>query len=376
MSTPPPASEPARPTRLRCLDALRGFDMFWIIGGRELVIALAAATQLGWLQWTSGEMYAHADWHGFTLYDLIFPLFLFISGAALPWSVEARLEHGESRTRLFLRTTRRGLLLVLLGVLYGGFLSHLDPAQARYPSVLGRIGLAWMLAAWVCLFVRERGRFAVACAALLGYWACMRWIPIPGFPAGDYTMQGNLASYIDRSVLPGTLYKGIHDPEGLFATLPAIATALFGALAGGWLKTESRSAARKLGGLVLASGLAFGLGYAWNLAFPINKNLWTSSFVLWCAGWSLGLLALFYLLVDVCRLAWLFTPFVVIGMNAITIYVGSRIIDFSHVRDFFLSGAIGLCDGAWRAVAATAGLLLVQLALLWALHRKRIYLRL
>lgn len=380
MDEPLPESEldlpPPPPPRLRCLDALRGFDMFWIIGGRELFLALGAATQVAWIEWLAGEMFAHAEWHGFTLYDLIFPLFLFIAGAALPWSVEARLERGEARGRLFARTARRGLSLVILGVIYGGFLRHLDLEAARYPSVLGRIGLAWMLAAWICLWVRERGRLLFAAGALGLYWALMRFVPVPGFPAGTYSMEGNLASYLDRSLLPGKLYKDIHDPEGLLATLPAIATALLGALAGGWLKREGVGAARKLGGLIAASAICFGLGWAWDLAFPINKNLWTSSFVLWCAGWSFGLLAAFYLLVDVCRLSWVFLPFLVVGMNAITIYVGRRLIDFAHARDFLLGGTIDQFDGAWRAVAATAGTLLLELLVLGWMYKRRVFVRL
>lgn len=355
--------------RLVSLDALRGFDMFWIIGGAELAAGLAEWTDWPLFHWITTQT-VHVEWDGFTFWDLIFPLFLFIAGVAMPFSLHKRLERGESKATLYAHICRRGLMLVFLGLVVNGLLLF-DFANLRYPSVLGRIGLGYMFGAIIVLNTRVRGQILWAVGILLGYWAAMNWIPVPGFGAGDLTPGHTLADYIDRMLLPGKLYEGVRDPEGILSTVPAIATALLGALAGQWLSLPNRSGHQKAAGLLLAGGLFLGLGELWNLSFPINKNLWSSSFVLYAGGWSLLALGIFYWVIDVCGWQrWAFV-FRVIGMNAITIYIATDFINFDGVGDLLFANAQ---QEVHATLLASSGLLLRWL-MLYAMYRQKLFLR-
>ena len=218
------------PERLRSLDVLRGFDMFWIIGGKAVILALAAVFSVNLSEWLGHRLH-HPEWDGFEPYDLIFPLFLFIAGVSTVYSIDNRLAKGGSRASLHRHFVQRGLMLVLLGVLYNGLLSR-DLASAegwgemRYASVLGRIGLAYMFAALIAANSQWRAQLIWVVGLLVGYWAALRFIPVPEFGAGDLTPGHTLTDYIDRQLVPGRLHKGDRDPEGLFAVIPAIATAL------------------------------------------------------------------------------------------------------------------------------------------------------
>jgi predicted acyltransferase len=358
--------------RLTSLDALRGFDMFWIMGGESIAHAGAQLTGWTWLVWLSGQL-QHPEWNGFAFYDLIFPLFLFIAGVAMPFSFAKRLERGDSKRDLARHAIVRGLVLVLLGMIYNGLLDF-DWANVRYPSVLGRIGLAYLFAALIVLNSRLRGQCLWIVGLLVGYWALLKFVPVPGFGAGDLAPGHTLTDFIDRSLIPGHLYRGDRDPEGLLGTVPAIATALFGAVTGELLKND------RLGGYVktlimVAAGLVcLALGRLWNLDFPINKNLWSSSFVLHCAGWSLLFLALFYLVIDVWRLrAWTLF-FVVIGSNSILIYMADAFVDFEHTTHFFFDGALRN-TGVYQPLLWAMAVVFVKWILLYFLYRKRLFLR-
>src|SRR6476661_1436651 len=220
--------------RLVSLDALRGFDMFWIIGGVPILQAAADLTGWNWLVQFRAQM-NHTAWNGFTLYDLIFPLFLFIAGVAMPLSFEKRLRRGDSKLSLYQHVIVRGLLLVLLGMIFNGLLKF-DWPKTRLPSVLGRIGLAYLFAGLIVLNTGVRGRIAWFVGLLVGYWAALKFIPVPGYGAGDLSPGHTLTDYIDNLLIPGSLYKGNRDPEGLLATIPAIGTALAGAMTGQFLK--------------------------------------------------------------------------------------------------------------------------------------------
>ena len=364
---PPPLD-----SRLMSLDALRGFDMFWIIGGDSIAHAAAKLTGWAWLVWLSGQLH-HPDWHGFTFYDLIFPLFLFLAGVAMPFSFEKRLERGDSKQKLYRHVILRGLLLVLLGMVYNGLLKF-DWANMRYPSVLGRIGLAYLFAALIVLNTGLPGRFLWALGLLIGYWAALKFIPVPGFGAGDLAPGHTLTDYVDRLLIPGKLYRGDRDPEGLLGTIPAIATALAGAITGQFLKTDRYTGYVKTIVMITAGLACLGLAYLWNRDFPINKNLWSSSFVLHCAGWSLLLMALFYLVIDVWRLrAWALF-FVVIGSNSILIYMAGNFVDFDHTAHFFFDGAIRN-TGAYQPLLWAIAVVCVKWLLLLLLYKKRIFLR-
>src|SRR6201996_3456998 len=231
--------------RLYSLDALRGFDMFWIMGGEEFFHTLAKITGSPFWK-TISDQFDHPLWNGFHFYDLIFPLFLFIAGVATPYSVGRALEKGTPRQELLLRVIRRGLILVLLGIAYNNGLKIKPLVDVRFGSVLGRIGLAYMFANIIYLYTKERAQMIWFAALLVGYWVLLMLTSAPGFPHGDLTLPGNFASYVDRSVLPGHLYVGIrnpdgswtnqHDPEGLMSTLPAICTTLLGIITGNFLR--------------------------------------------------------------------------------------------------------------------------------------------
>src|SRR3954447_5333756 len=273
------SSESIQQQRLYSLDALRGFDMFWIMGGEEIFHGLAKATCSPFWEALSIQ-FTHPSWDGFHIYDLIFPLFLFMAGVSTPYSVGRELEKGKSRQQLMLRIIRRGFILIILGIIYNNGLQLRPLSDIRFSSVLGRIGIAYMLANIIYLYAKERVQVIWFAGLLIGYWLILKFTSAPGYAPGDLTMQGNFASYVDRTILPGKLSLGIHDTVGFFNNIPAISTALSGILTGTFLKKNSLAPTRKAGKLAIAGVLSVGLALLWNLDFPINKNMWSSSFVL------------------------------------------------------------------------------------------------
>lgn len=368
-------SQPANTTqRLYSLDALRGFDMFWIMGAEEIFHAIAKATGSPFWQAIAEEL-THPAWNGFHFYDLIFPLFLFMSGVATPYSVGRELEKGKSRNELLLRVIKRGLTLVLLGIIYNNGLKILPLSQIRFGSVLGRIGLAYMFANIIYLYTKERGQIIWFCSILIGYWLLLKFTSAPGFLPGDLTMEGNFASYIDRSIMPGKLYLGIHDPEGIMSTIPAIATGLLGIFAGNFLKNNPLSQQKKVVYLFIAGVVFIGLAHLWNIDFPINKNLWTSSFALNVGGYSLILLSVFYFIIDVLGYKkWAFF-FKVIGMNSILIYVSGAFINWTYTTNGFFQWLGQLIGDPFNAIALAICYVLVKWAFLYFLYQKKVFLR-
>lgn len=357
--------------RVASIDALRGFDMFWIIGGDALALSLLANVQTNWAQRLS-EQLEHVQWEGFRFYDLIFPMFLFLVGCAMPYSLA---KYRDQPRMIYWRIARRVAALILLGLLGAG-LMQFDWQNLRLAGVLQRIGICYGLGALIVLHTRWLGQIAATLVILLGYWALLAFVPAPGSVAGDLSLEGNLAGWLDRNFLPGKIlekYYGFGDNEGILSTIPAVATVLLGALTGGWLKGE-RKEWTKASGLILAGAAFIALGYAWGNWFPIIKNLWTSSFVLLSSGWSLLLLAFFYIVIDIAGFRrWAFV-FTVIGMNAITIYFAQRFIDFRQMSEFFLSGPADLM-GNWGPTLLVAGALTAKILFLWFLYTKRVFLR-
>src|SRR5262245_15247146 len=360
--------------RLESIDALRGFDMFWIIGGDALLTAWAHAA--GWPRPSFVErQLEHAAWEGFRFYDLIFPLFLFLVGAVIPFSLDRLRERGASPAQIHWRILRRTLLLFGLGLLYNHVLQF-DWDNLRVAGVLQRIAICYGIAALIVLHTTRRGQALITLAILVGYWLLLATVAAPGSAPGDLSRQGNLPGYVDRHYLPGKImaeYYGYGDNEGILSTIPAVATTLLGALAGHWLRS-GRPPVTRLLGLTLA-GIAFLLiGYASEVALPVIKNLWTSAFVLVAGGWSLLLLAAFHGIIDVLgyrRWAFFFT---VIGANAITIYVIRKFIDFEKIAEFFRGGA-ARHSGTFGPVVLAAGVLVVECLLLYYLYRRRLFLR-
>jgi predicted acyltransferase len=307
-----PVSGPSASERLLSLDVFRGIT----VAGMLLV------NNPG----TWSAIYpplAHAEWHGWTPTDLIFPFFLFIVGVAMAFSLVPAAERGAQRGKLMGKATVRGLKLFGLGLLLAAFpYYNLDLAHLRIPGVLQRIAVAFVAAAALVLFLKPRAQAWAAAALLLGYWAAMKLVPVPGFRAGDLSKEGNFAAYVDRALI-GTDHMWASartwDPEGPFSTLPAIATVLLGVFAGRWLGSE-RPAAEKAVGMFFAGNVALVAGLAWHAVFPINKALWTSSYVLFTAGMALNFLAMCYWMVDVRGYQRWSRPFLVFGVNAIAAF--------------------------------------------------------
>ena len=361
--------------RLKSLDALRGFDMFWIMGAEEIFILLGTIT--GWpaLEWWAGQM-SHVEWHGFHAYDMIFPLFLFIAGVSFPFSASKRMAVKGGEKALYIHIFKRGFILFLLGIIYNNGISF-DFANMRFLSVLGRIGLAWMFAALIFMKTKNwKSRMVWFWGILIFYWLLFLIFKAPDLGDPDrYSMQGNISSYIDRSILPGRLCcYGFGDNEGILPTIAAIGTGLLGMLTGEFLKSKIKSM-KKVLYMALAGVLLIVIGQIWNLAFPINKNLWSSSFVCHVGGLSILLLTLFYLIIDVWKFQkWAFF-FVVIGMNPITIYLANRIIGFSKATNFIFGGFAKLVPETWSSLIMAIGYVTVGWLFLYLLYRKKIFLK-
>jgi predicted acyltransferase len=381
------ATSPSPRERLRSIDALRGFDMFWIIGGdalfkafdkwppaHDVFVAIGQWLHIPGNNWVS-EQLTHVEWEGFRFYDLIFPLFLFLVGVVIPFSRSSD-QGGGSHRAAYWRIARRVALLFALGLL-GNRIFDLDWPNLRIAGVLQRIAICYGVAALIALHTGWRAQAAIVAGILLGYWAVLHFVAAPGGVAGDLSMEHNLAGWIDRQYLPGAIkkeYYGYGDNEGLLSTVPAIATALIGVLAGHWLRSM-QSPLTKTVGLAAAGATLLAAGWAWSHVFPIIKILWTSSYVLVAGGFSLLLLALFYGIIDGLRWqAWAFF-FVVIGANAIVIYVVPRFVDFGAMSRFFLKGAAQHAEPELGPVILICGKLALEWLFLLYLYRNKLFLR-
>ncbi|HTS69394.1 MAG TPA: DUF5009 domain-containing protein [Terriglobia bacterium] len=360
--------------RVASIDALRGFDMFWIAGGERIIHALYKVWPCGATR-VLDTQFEHVQWEGFHAYDLIFPLFVFVVGAVLPFSITRRMEEGANRGQLFRHIVQRFLILFLFGLIYGGLLDF-NLQHLRIPGVLQRIALAYLFAGLVMMLTGVRGQAIVCGGILIVYWLAVWLIPVPGFPHSAWaSMQGSLPGYIDRLVIPfRTCCYPFGDNEGVISTLPAISTCLMGVLAGHWLRSGKYTPNRKALGLVLAGVASLIVGRLWSLQFPIIKNIWSSTFVLWAGGWSLLLLALFYWIIDVKgHQRWAFF-FKVIGMNAITIYLVDRFFDFGIITDVFLHG-LRPHMGQIEPLIWSCSVVFTMWLFLYFLYRQKIFLR-
>ena len=374
--------------RLESLDALRGFDMFFIMGGASLIAVIASFfPDSGFWNAMESNM-GHVPWDGLKHHDTIFPLFLFIAGISFPFSLAKQRSGGKSEGSIYWKIVRRGLVLFLLGLIYNGLLDC-DFAHARIPSVLGRIGLAWMFAALIYTGVHPRSGSSkdrkispvaicagVVVVLLVGYALLTVLVHAPDNPSASvFSKEGNIACYVDRVLLKGHILSPLYDPEGILSTIPAIGTAMLGMLTGAFVRREDISGSRKALWISVA-GVAFAiLGWAWNFILPINKALWSSSFVCAVAGYSLLVFALFYYIIDVKGWrTWAFF-FVVIGLNSITIYLAQRFIPFGIISESLFGGiASFLSPGAARVFMEVAYIALCWL-FLYFLYRKKTFLK-
>ena len=359
--------------RVASIDALRGFDMMWITGGEEVIHALDKVIHHPVMK-VVDEQFHHVRWEGFHFYDLIFPLFLFIVGLVLPFSLTRRLEAAPARHgQIYRHLVRRLLLLLVLGWVYYGLLDFRFH-DLRLAGVLQRIAVCYFLAALVVMNTGVRGQALTVAAVLLLYWAVIMLTPVPGFGAGVLTPEGNLGAWVDQHVLPRPYCCNTYgDAEGILSTFPAVCSTLLGVLAGHWLRSD-RSGNRKALGLALSGVGSLLVGLIWGHWFPVIKYLWTSSYVLVAGGWSLLLTALFYYIIDVRGYRRWSCFFAVIGTNAITIYLARRLFDFDALANVFVHSLIGYL-GAWMPVGMAVSSLAAGWLFLWFLYHQKIFLK-
>ncbi|MGB7157544.1 MAG: acyltransferase family protein [Tepidisphaeraceae bacterium] len=364
------AEEPggAEPGRFVSVDALRGFDMFWIIGGDHLVRSLQKVHDSPLTRELAAQM-EHCDWAGFRFYDLVFPLFVWIVGVAIPLSLPRLIER-QGTAAAVRRVAIRSVVLFLLGVLYmGGVANGFE--NVYLAGVLQRIAVAYFFAGLLFCFLKPRTLAIVAGALLIGYWALLTFVPVPGVGPASYEQGRNLAHYIDQRWLPGRKFEGT-----LLSTMPAVANCLLGIFAGLLLKDGRRSELRKVAILLVAGVLSLAAGALWAIQFPVIKLLWTSTYVLVACGISAILLAIFHLFTDVPGWRGWAKPFVWIGMNAITIYLVTNIVNFRNLADRFVGGDVAVALGRHAELVRSGVVLGLALALVWYLHRRRVFLRL
>jgi predicted acyltransferase len=404
-----PATAPAEveSSRLLSLDALRGFDMFWILGATSIAGALQKM-QPNELTTLLTTQLTHVSWEGFRFYDLIFPLFLFIVGVSMVFSLDKALSRG-GRAEVLGRVLRRSLLLFALGVFASGGLSKPWPDVAL-GGVLHRIAVCYLLASLLYVFVRRaRGLIAASAVLLVGYWALLTFVPVPDFKldkpvvegiasrlgsdapsaisasvtarvTGSYEEGRNLTNHLDFRFLPGRKAQTYYINEGLLSTLPAVALSLFGALAALLFKNAGIAPKRKVLWLLAGGVACIALGLMWSAQFPLIKRIWTSSFVLITGGASACLLALFYGVVDVLGWHGWCRPFVWIGCNPLTLYLLNPIVGFQSLAARLVGGDVSrffdacVAPGFGGLVVAVTGMALVVLMARF-LHQRGIFLR-
>lgn len=367
-------TEAPKAQRLQSLDTLRGFDMLFIMGGESFFLCLGALLP-GTLFEEWGKQMRHVQWNGFAFYDLIFPLFLFIAGISFPFSMSKSMADGASKGRISMKIVRRGLTLILLGAVYNGLLS-LDFEHVRYASVLGRIGSAWMLAALMYLWIPKKAFIATCITILLAYWGILAGITAPDYPdASPFSLEGNIVGYVDRMLLPGSMHLGIFDPEGLLSSLPAICTAMMGILTGDFIRSKYLNGHGKSLALLATGAALFALGWAWDLVLPVNKNLWTSSFVCVAGGMSAMLFAIFYWIVDVKQYRKWTLFFRVIGLNSITIYLAQEFLDVQKPIGRIFGGVLSMVPENLYAISYWTAYIIICWGFLYFLYRNKIFLK-
>jgi len=421
----PTAQSPIPSRRLLSLDALRGFDMFWILGADGIAYALHGMSQNPVTNFFNYEL-DHAVWDGFHFYDLIFPMFVFMVGVSLVFSLGKIIEtHG--RGEAVKRIVRRSILLFLFGIFYNGGLSHAWPG-VRIMGVLQRIAMAYFFCGLMFCWLKPRAMVAVCVALLLGYWALLAWVPIRDiqldkpslakvaeqtgdvadtaifkkggrsvraetyaaaqklfyatktYTTGKYLPGLNLTNHIDFEYLRGSKYDGFYDPEGFLSTMTGIATCLLGVFTGLLMRNTELSDRQKLVRLVAFGVAGVVIGWTWNIEFPVIKKIWTSSYVLVAGGYSTLLLAAFYWIIDVLKFQKWCQPFVWIGMNPITLYLISSLGTFDDVAQHLCGGSVEkffndhVADGSGDLVTTMMSLFLA-FCLARFLYKRKIFLR-
>ncbi len=392
MSTTVPTTLPAESTvsapevspirRLLSLDALRGLTIAFMI------MVNNNGSDRAW------SFMKHADWNGMTATDLVFPTFLLVVGVSIVFAYEAHLAKGATRAQLAWQTVRRAAILFAFGLIVNSF-PFFNFHTMRIYGVLQRIAVCYLIAGLFYLWdKRWQSKVVVLVAALVGYWILMRWVPVPGYgmPGRDIPFldkDAQWVAYVDRHIFPGRLYEGTRDPEGLISDVPALGTALLGVLTGIWLRSK-HTLQGKAAGLAGGAAACLAIGSLWALEFPLNKKLWTSSYVLVAAGISVAILALFFWAIEVHgkKGAWTY-PLLVLGSNSILVYMISELLpgvnDLIHFQDHghrmtplgwtWVHWFSHIPDGGWASFAFSFSYMLLCFIPVWICYRKRIFLK-
>lgn len=361
--------------RVLSIDALRGFDMLLIAGGGAFIERLHGLTGIKWIDWLATQL-THPAWNGFTFYDFIFPLFLFIAGTSLSFSLQSGLEKGISKTALYKKVFNRFVILFLLGIIDKNIpLDVFHPSNIRYGTVLGRIGITTLIAAILYLNFGAKARLAWVSGILLAYYAAVFLIPVPGFGAGDLSFEGNLIGWVDRTFMPGILLQGIYDENALLTTFPATCLPLLGTIAGDVLRDARMLEKSKVIYLCSFGAILVVVGLIWGLSFPVNKHMWSSSFILLTGGMAFFMLVLFYGVIDILGYRrWCFF-FEVVGKNSIVVYLAYRFISFDYTSKLLFEGVYMNFDEKWHPVFNAIGSLALVWLLLYFLYRNRIFVK-
>ena len=347
--------------RLVSIDALRGFTMFMLVGGGYILRALPKFSDNPFFRMLDSQM-EHVPWEGFHYYDLIFPMFLFIIGMTLPFSYKRRLESAASRKELYKHIITRTVILFILGLICFGYSDpelKYDGEVIGYYGVLQLLAVGYFFASLIMLNTSVRGVAAWAGGIMIFYFLIMKFIPVPGYGSGNFTREGNFNEYISNLVAAniGIKWQILLSPY----MIPTISTTLLGVLTGYWLQSDNTKE-KKARGMLISAIVLLAAGLIWSVWFPIIKNLWTSSYVLFAAGLNLLQLVLFYWLIDILKYQkWAFF-FVVVGTNAITIYMLTHVMNFGNISYFFIYGIRDSLGAAESLVIA-----LISAALEWLL---------
>lgn len=356
--------------RLMSLDALRGFDMFWIIGGGAIFKALANGSNGEFLKGLLPQ-FEHVQWQGFHFWDLIMPLFLFVVGAAMPFSFGKRIARGESKRQLYSHTIKRAVILFVLSLVSKGELQKFDWSTMHlFTGTLQAIAIGYLITSIVMLNMDIRWQVITLAGLLLSFWVLVALVPVPGHGRGVFTEDGNLVVYLDNLIL-GRFQDGT--ACRIISSMTFGCTVLLGSLAGQLLRSTKSGKSKVL--WLFAAGIGcLAMGLLWSNRLPIIKKIWTSSFVLYSGGWSLLLLALFYLIIEVWGLRkWSF-GFVVIGMNAVAVYVVTRQFDFRLIGDMFVAG-LAKWLGDWNDFVREAAAFAVIWLILYWMYRKKSFIK-
>lgn len=365
--------------RLASIDAARGFAMFLTIGGTEFLIGISHLTKhQGFIDLMTTQM-RHAPWHGLTFCDLFLPFFLLISGMTFPMSYQKNLRNGVSKASIYGMILKRAIIMVFLGLVYNGLLKDPDFSDVRIFSVLARLGIAWAIAAVISMHIHRDWQWLFwFTAPLLVYWLIMASGTAPDAVGSDrFSIEGNMAGYLDRTLFPGHIHNKYYDPEGLLGYIPSVSTALLGMMTGTFVMDKERnlSKAKKALYIFLAGVLLIGIGLLWGKVLPINKRIWTSSFTCAVGGIGLIMFDLFYVVADIWGKPALVMPFTVLGVNSIAAYLAYHFIDFTHTGQYLFGWAYALAPENWIMFLDR----FIPIFILWVcfyyLYKKKVYIK-